>query len=77
MLYPLQLIYLVCLLLILIIVILVIFIINVERSEPLGLSAILNAHYYYPVPHQLYADDTQIYSCSCPSEISATMHNME
>ena len=28
----------------------------------------------HPVSHQLYADDTQLYS---PSEISATIHNME
>ena len=30
-----------------------------------------------PVSRQLYADDTQIYSSSSPSEISATIHNME
>ena len=31
----------------------------------------------YPVSHQLYADDTQLYSSSSPSEISATIHNIE
>ena len=38
------------------------------------LSCVIGSH---PVSHQLYADDTQIYSSSCPSEISATIHNME
>ena len=31
----------------------------------------------HPVSHQLYANDTQLYSSSVPSEISATIHNME
>ena len=38
------------------------------------LSCVIGNH---PVSHQLYADDTQIYSSSSPSEISATIHNME
>ena len=37
-------------------------------------SCVIGSH---PVSHQLYADDTPIYSSSCPSEISATTYNME
>ena len=36
------------------------------------LSCVIGSH---PVSHQLYADDTQIYSY--PSEICATIHNIE
>ena len=38
------------------------------------LSCVIGNH---PVSHQLYADDTQIYRRSSPSEVSATIHNME
>ena len=38
------------------------------------LSCVISRH---PVSHQLYADDTQLYSSNSPSEISATIHNME
>ena len=38
------------------------------------LSCVIGNH---PVSHQMYANDTQIYSSSSPSEISATIHNME
>ena len=31
----------------------------------------------HPVSHQLYADDTKLYSSSRPSEINATFHNMK
>ena len=43
-------------------------------SYTLNLSHVISNH---PVSHQLYADDTQIYSSSSPSEINATIHNME
>ena len=38
------------------------------------LSCVIGSH---SVSHQPYADETQIYSSSSPSEISATIHNME
>ena len=38
------------------------------------LSYVIGSH---PVSHQMYADDTQIHSSSCSSEISATIHNIE
>ena len=38
------------------------------------LSCVIGNH---PVSHQLYADDTQTYSSSSPSEIGATIHNKE
>ena len=38
------------------------------------LSYVIGRH---AVSHQLYADDTQLYSSSSPSEISATIHNIE
>ena len=47
---------------------------NYFKSYKLNLSRVIGR---YPVSHQLYANDTQIYSSCCPSEISATIHNIE